>query len=89
MVSEKKKAFWPTYDKNPYNPFTQFDDWYAFDVTFGYDLCSLIAYFAPTSEENLTEFENDELIDAAINKVMDLYEESLGLKLVFGEWKRD
>lgn len=86
MASEKKKDFWISYDKNPYNPFTQFDDWYQFDITFGYDICGLIAHFAPTSDENLTEFENNELIDSAINRVMDLYEDSLGLKLVFGEW---
>ena len=87
MASEKKKDFWISYDQNPYNPFTQFDDWYQYDISFGHDICGLIAYYAPTSDENLTEFENNELINEAINKVMDRYEEVLGLKLVFGEWK--
>ncbi len=87
MVSDKKKDIWISYDKNPYNPFSQFDDWYAWDIAFGFDICGLIAKEAPTSAENLTDMENDELIDEAIHIVLDKYEESLGLKLVFGEWK--
>jgi len=87
MVSDKKKDMWISYDTNPYNPFSQFDDWYAWDIAFGFDICGLIAKEAPTSAENLTDMENDELIDEAIHIVLDKYEESLGLKLVFGEWK--
>jgi hypothetical protein len=87
MVSDKKKDIWISYDTNPYNPFSQFDDWYAWDIAFGFDICGLIAKEAPTSAENLTDMENDELIDEAIHIVLDKYEESLGLKLVFGEWK--
>jgi hypothetical protein len=87
MVSDKKKDMWISYDTNPYNPFSQFDDWYAWDMAFGFDICGLIAKEAPTSAENLTDMENDELIDEAIHIVLDKYEESLGLKLVFGEWK--
>lgn len=86
MVSEKKKDFWISYDENPYNPFTQFDDWYKFDMAFGYNICGLIAAEAPTSDENLTDFENNELIDSAIHSVMDKYENAFKLKLVFGEW---
>ena len=86
MVSEKKKDIWITYDKNPFNPFTQFDDWYDWDFKFGFDICGLIAREAPTSDENLTDYENDELINEAINIVLDKYEESCGLKLVFGYW---
>ena len=86
MVSEKKKDIWITYDKNPFNPFTQFDDWYDWDFKFGFDICGLIAREAPTSDKNLTDYENDELINEAINIVLDKYEESCGLKLVFGYW---
>ncbi len=93
MVSEKKKDFWISYDENPFDPFTQFDDWYGFDMAYGRygheknDICGLIARFAPTSAENLTEMENNELIDEAIHLVMDKYEEKYKLKLVFGVWK--
>ena len=86
MVSEKKKDIWISYDENPFNPFIQFDDWYKWDMAFGYKLCDLIAKEAPTSEENLTEYENNELINEAINLVLDQYEEKYGLYLVFGYW---
>ena len=36
---------------NPYNPFTQFDEWYAFDVQKGYHTCAYIARVALTSNE--------------------------------------
>lgn len=55
-------------------------------MAFGYKLCDLIAKEAPTSEENLTEYENNELINEAINLVLDQYEEKYGLYLVFGYW---
>lgn len=86
MSSGQKKDIWISYDENPFNPFTQFDDWYGFDLAYGHDICGLIAREAPTSVENLTEHENDELINEAIQIVMDKYEEILHLKLVFGEW---
>ena len=89
MVSQKKKDLWITYDENPYNPLTQFDDWYGFDMAVGYKICDLIANEAPISDDNLSDYENDELINEAINLVLDRYEESLGLKLVFGEFKKD
>ena len=28
---------------NPYSPFTQFDDWYSYDVLKGHNTCSLLA----------------------------------------------
>lgn len=80
---------WITYDKNPYNPFKQFDDWYAWDLAFGFDICGLIAREAPISDENLTEYENEEILNEAIQIVMDKYEESFGLKLVFEESKQN
>lgn len=81
---DKRKNMWITTDDNPFNPFSQFDDWYDWDMKMGYDICGKIARFAPISEENLTEFENNELIDEAINKVLDLYED-FGFRIVFEE----
>ena len=85
-MAETKNDMWISYDENPFNPFTQFDDWYGFDMAFGYNICGLIGVEAPTSEENLTEFENNELINEAIQRVMDQYEDVFNLKLVFGKW---
>ena len=54
---------------NPFSPFTQFDEWYAFDVSKGYHTCSYLARIAKTSyelseKEEIIEQENaiDEII---------------------------
>ena len=31
-----------TTSDNPYNPFTQWDEWYAFDVSAGHHTCALL-----------------------------------------------
>lgn len=36
---------------NPFNPFTQFDQWYAFDIQHFYNTLGLIARFASVSED--------------------------------------
>lgn len=36
---------------NPYNPVTQFDEWYAFDVQKGYNTCGLLDIVTQTSPE--------------------------------------
>lgn len=54
---------------NPYNPFTQFDDWYAFDVSQGYNTCALLARLAMTSY-SLTDKENQREIEAAIDSII-------------------
>ena len=43
---------------NPYNPFTQFDLWFQFDISKGYNTCAFIDRVANTSDE-LTDKEND------------------------------
>lgn len=57
---------------NPYNPFTQFDNWYAFDEQSGYCSCGLLARLAVTSDE-LTEEQNQIAIDEAVNDILDLF----------------
>lgn len=54
---------------NPFNPFTQFDSWFMFDVEKGYNSCSRLARFARTSDQ-LTEQENDEEIERAIDEII-------------------
>ena len=36
---------------NPFNPFDQFDEWFAYDVSKGYHTCSYLARIAKTSDE--------------------------------------
>ena len=53
---------------NPYNPFTQFDLWFQFDVSKGYNTCAFIDRVANTSDE-LTDKENDKEIENAMKEI--------------------
>jgi len=56
---------------NPYNPFKDYDDWYAFDVQQGYFTCAYLARVAKTSDE-LSEADNDIAIEDAIDEIVEL-----------------
>lgn len=56
---------------NPYNPFTQFKEWYAFDTIKGYNTLSYLARIAHTSSD-LTDEENDRFVKQAIDEIIDL-----------------
>ena len=53
---------------NPYDPFTQFDDWYRFDIDAGYDSCGLLDRCCKSSND-LSEIENKIEIENAINEI--------------------
>lgn len=59
-----------TTEDNPYDPFTQFEEWYAFDIQKGYNTCAYIARIAFTSDE-LSETDNDQALDSAIDEIME------------------
>ena len=54
---------------NPYDPFTQYECWFKYDVMSGHDSCSLLARFAQTSD-TLSDQENDLEIERAINEII-------------------
>ena len=54
---------------NPYNPFVQFDEWFAFDVQKGYNTCAYLARIANVSDE-LSEEEENYAIDEAIDEII-------------------
>lgn len=54
---------------NPFDPFTQFDDWYQFDESKGYHTCSYLARIAKTSNE-LSDLENELEIARAIDEIL-------------------
>ena len=56
---------------NPFNPITQFDEWYVFDVGHGYNSLSLLARIAPTSDV-LSEEQNKRIIEEGIQEIVDL-----------------
>ena len=56
---------------NPYDPFTQFNEWYAYDELKGYHSCSLLARFANTSID-LSFDETNYKIEQAIDRIVNL-----------------
>ena len=61
---------------NPFNPFTQWDEWKSFDEDKGYFTCSYLARIAKTSDE-LSDVDNELAVEEAINEICEL--NTLGL----------
>lgn len=58
-----------TTEDNPFSPFSQFEEWYAFDTRHGYHTLSLLARLAYTSH-NLSEADQDLALDTAIDEIV-------------------
>ncbi len=56
---------------NPYNPFTHYDEWFAFDTSHGYHTCAYLARIAKSSQE-LSEMDEDQAIDFAMDEIVRL-----------------
>jgi hypothetical protein len=54
---------------NPFNPHTQFDDWYAWDTAHGYHTSSLLARVTSTSDD-LSDADATVAIDDAIDEIV-------------------
>lgn len=54
---------------NPYSPFTQFDQWLAFDTEKGYNTSGLLARIVVTSDE-LSEADQSVAIELAISEIV-------------------
>lgn len=65
---------------NPYDPVTQFDDWYAFDVRMGYCTCAYLARIARTSPD-LSAKENDDEVTRAIDEIIRINGEGIYKKV--------
>ena len=51
----KKDVMLTTID-NPYNPFTNFDEWWAFDISHGYNTCAYLSRIVDVFSENINAF---------------------------------
>lgn len=54
---------------NPFDPFTQFDDWFLFDTEKGYNSCSRLDRITNLSDE-MSEVEINEEIERAIDEII-------------------
>lgn len=54
---------------NPYNPFTEWDEWYAFDERARHHTCGLLARVVATSDD-LHEVDQDEILAAAMDEIV-------------------
>ena len=54
---------------NPFNPFTQFDEWYNYDLMKGYGTSSYLARVVQTSED-LSEASQSVAIEQAIDEII-------------------
>ena len=59
-----------TTEDNPYNPFTQFDQWYAYDIEKGYNTCSYLDRIVTTSPD-LSEPDQENAIELGINEILE------------------
>ena len=54
---------------NPFSPFTQWDEWWAFDHWHGYKCCEILGNVADTSPD-LSDEDTEEAIDEAIRAIV-------------------
>lgn len=78
MKRQKEVAITTT--DNPFNPFDNFDEWYAFDEAQGYHTCSYLSRIAHTSE-GLSDNENDDEIERAIDEIVSFNENGKYVKI--------
>lgn len=55
---------------NPYNPFTDYRNWYAFDSQHGYHTPEYLARIAKVSDD-LSDADQSQAIEDAINEIVD------------------
>ncbi len=54
---------------NPFNPFTQWDEWYAYDAMLGYHTPAFLARIALTSDD-LSDADQASAIQSAIDEIV-------------------
>lgn len=71
ITNKDERDFMLTTKDNPYNPWIDYDSWYAYDHEKGYDSPSYQARIAVTSDQ-LSDEENDSIINQAIEDIIRL-----------------
>lgn len=60
---------WITTSDNPYNPFTHFDEWKAYDELNDYNTCEYLARITNVSDE-LSDADYDNEIERSIDEII-------------------
>jgi hypothetical protein len=68
-MSDEEVEYMLTTVDNPFDPFTQFESWYAWDFNAGYHTNSFLARIAKTSDE-LSETDQRLAIQEAIDEIV-------------------
>ena len=69
MAVQEAKLYMLTTIDNPYDPFTQYDEWYALDRTLGYYTAGLLARYVITSDE-LSDLDQIQSINQGIDEIV-------------------
>ena len=56
---------------NPFNPFTEWDEWYFYDLSKGYSTCERLDRLSNTSSQLSDELNNEEL-EQAIDQLVEI-----------------
>ena len=75
-----RKVAISTFD-NPYDPIDDFASWYKYDMEKGYNSCAYLSRIAKTSD-SLSDQENSEEIERAIDEIVKLDFTNLYFKVV-------
>ena len=67
---------------NPFSPFTQFDEWFAFDTEKGYNTSQYLGRIAKTSYE-LSDQDNEQAINDAVDEIIRLNIRGIYRKVVY------
>lgn len=70
MTNDLSNRMLTTID-NPFNPYTQFDEWNAYDIKKGYNTLSYIDRVAYNSSDLPSEMQ-DRIYDEAIKEILDM-----------------
>ena len=79
---EKKKEFKSTTFDNPFSQFTQFDEWYLFDTTNGYDTLGVLGRMTLSSNQ-LSEEDQKRILEDTIFSLVKMLPSTY--RLVFEE----
>jgi hypothetical protein len=69
MVVDVVGEYMLTTVDNPFDPFTQWDEWYSFDTRHGYHTAGLLARIVITSDE-LSEADQAQAIQLGIEEIV-------------------